>query len=141
MNLEIKDLETPPGDVIIVDRIMDMIRQTETADLVLLSSFRYEYLYRARELHRTISLAMLAEEQHPPDLLRKLGDFSATAYHPNAALCDPSLIRELQRANYRITPWTVNDIYRAKKMLQAGMGIITDWPQRLTKMRGKRRTI
>lgn len=141
VNLEIKDLETPPGDVIIVDKIMDMIQQTETADLVLLSSFRYEYLYRARELDRTISMAMLAKEQHPPDLLRKLGDFSATAYYPDAALCDPSLIRELQRANYRITPWTVNDITRANKMLQAGMGVITDWPQRLTQMRDKRRTI
>lgn len=137
VNLEIKDLETPPGDFIIVDRIMDMIQQTKTADLVLLSSFRYEYLYRARELHPTISLAMLAEEQHPPDLLRKLGDCSATAYHPDAALCEPHLIRELQRANYRITPWTVNDISLAKKMLRAGMGVITDWPQRLTKIRDK----
>ena len=131
VNLEIKDLETPPGDVIIVDKIMDMLQQTETMDLVLLSSFRYEYLYRARELHPTISLAVLAEEQHPPDLLRKLGDFSATAYHPDAALCDPYLVRELQRANFRITPWTVNDVARATEMLKNGMGVITDWPQRL----------
>jgi hypothetical protein len=65
VNLEIKGLKTPPGDVILVDRIMDMIQQTKTANLVLLSSFWYEYLYRARELHRTISLAMLAKDYYP----------------------------------------------------------------------------
>ncbi len=132
VNLEIKDLETPQGDIIIVDKIMDMLEQTGTMELVLLSSFRYEYLYRARELDPTISLAVLAGEQHPADLLRKLYEFSATAYHPDAALCDPDLIRELQRANFRITPWTVNNISQAKKMLQDGMGVITDWPQRLS---------
>ncbi|MCF6187176.1 MAG: hypothetical protein L3J49_06825 [Desulfobulbaceae bacterium] len=132
VNLEIKDLETPQGDVIIVDKIMDMLKQTGTMELVLLSSFRYEYLYRARELDPAISLAVLAGEQHPADLLRKLYEFSATAYHPHAALCDPDLIRELQRANFRINPWTVNNLSQAKKMLRDGMGVITDWPQRLT---------
>jgi glycerophosphoryl diester phosphodiesterase len=132
VNLEIKDLETPQGDVLIVDKIMDMLEQTGTMDLVLLSSFRYEYLYRARELHPAISLAVLAGEQHPADLLRKLSEFSATAYHPKETLCDPDLIRELQRANFRINPWTVNNIAQAKKMLQDRMGVITDWPQRLT---------
>ncbi len=132
VNLEIKDLETPQGDIIIVDKIIDMLEQTGTIDLVLLSSFRYEYLYRARELHPTISLAVLAGEQHPADLLRKLYEFSATAYHPQAAFCDPDLIRELQRANFRINPWTVNNLPQAKKMLQDGMGVITDWPQRLS---------
>ena len=139
VNLEIKDLETPQGDVSIVDLIIEMLEQTGTMDLVLLSSFRYEYLYRARELHPTVSLAVLAEEQHPADLLKKLSDFSATAYHPNAALCDPQLIHELQRANFRINPWTVNNIPQAQKMLQDGMGVITDWPQRLTETLDKRR--
>jgi len=131
VNLEIKDLETPQGDIIIVDKIMGMLEQTGTMDFVLLSSLRYEYLYRARELHPAISLAVLAGGQHPADLFRKLYEFSATAYHPHAALCDPDLIRELQRANFRINPWTVNNIPQAKKMLQDEMGVITDWPQRL----------
>lgn len=141
VNLEIKPLETPPGDVAIVDRVMAMIHQTATTDLVLLSSFRHEYLLRARALHPTIALAVLAEEQHPANLTNYLDELSAAAYHPDKVLCTPKLINELQQAGFRINSWTVNDISRAKEMLQAGVGVITDWPQHLTNILDDRRTI
>lgn len=131
VNLEIKDLQTPAGDVTIVDRIMDMLRDTETMDLVLISSFRYEYLQRARTLDPKIGIAVLAEKNHPPDLIRYLNRLSATAYHPEAVLCTPELIRDLQQAGFRVNTWTINDVSRAETMFRAGAGVITDWPQRL----------
>lgn len=141
LNLEIKPLDTAPGDVVIADLVMDMLLQTATTDLVLLSSFRHEYLRRARALHPTIALAVLAEKQHPANLINHLDELSPAAYHPDKALCSPGLINELQQAGFRINSWTVNDIAQAKKMLQVGMGVITDWPQRLTCILDDRRTI
>lgn len=140
VNLEIKSLDTLPGDVAIVDRVMSMLQQTATTDLVLLSSFRHDYLLRARALHPTIALAVLAERQHPANLCSYLDKLSATAYHPEKALCTPGLITELQQAGFRINSWTVNDIAMAKEMLQAKMGVITDWPQRITSILDNRRT-
>ena len=131
VNLEIKDLGTPPGDVGIVDGIMDLLRQTAITELVLLSSFRHEYLVRARALHPTIDLAVLVEEDHPADLVRYLEEVGATAYHPNAVLCNPDLIHKLQGVDIRVTPWTVNDMDQAEALLKSGLGVITDWPQRL----------
>ena len=141
VNLEIKPLDTPPDDIAIVDRVMAMIHQTVTTDLVLLSSFRHDYLLRARALHPTIALAVLAKGQHPTDLRNYLDELSPSAYHPDKALCTPRLSNELQQAGFRINSWTVNDIAMAKAMLQAGMGVITDWPQRLTSIPNHRRTI
>ena len=141
VNLEIKDLETPPGDVAIVDQVIAMLRQTATMDLVLISSFRHEYLLQARALHPTIALAVLAKKQHPPDLNNYLDKLSATAYHPDKALCDPNLINDLQQAGFRINCWLVNDIGQARELLQAGVGVITCWPQRLTHILDERRTI
>jgi len=141
VNLEIKPLDTPPGNVAIVNNIIAMIQQTATTDLVLLSSFRHEYLLRARALHPTIPLAVLAERRHPANLCNYLDELSAAAYHPDKALCTPRLINELQQAGFRINCWTVNDIARAKEMLQTGMGVITDWPQRMTSILDHRRTI
>jgi len=132
VNLEIKDLKTPPGDVAIVDRIMNMLLETDTMDLVLLSSFRHEYLHRVRALNQTIAIGVLAEKRHPPDLIHYLNKLSATAYHPEAGLCEAELISDLHRAGLRVNTWTVNDMAQAKAMLCAGAGIITDWPQRFT---------
>lgn len=132
VNLEIKDLKTPPGDVAIVETIMDMLRETETMDLVLLSSFRHEYLQRARALDQKIAIGVLAEKKHPPDLIRSLRSLAATAYHPEDTLCTPELITELQQAGFRVNTWTVNNITQGKALLSAGAGVITDWPQRFT---------
>jgi len=132
VNLEIKDLRTPPGDVTIVDRVMALLRETDTMDLVLISSFRHEYLYRARALSKKIALGVLAEKNHPPDLPNYLGTLSAAAYHPEKDICDLSLVRELLQAGFRVNTWTVNDMARAGELLQAGAGVITDWPQCLT---------
>ena len=126
VNLEIKVLDTPVGDVAIVDRVMEMLRETETMDLVLLSSLRHEYLYRARTLSQRIAIAVLAEDRHPPDLIRYLRSFSAVAYHPDEAICDAELIGQLQQAGFRVNTWTINDMERAQEMLCLGAGVITD---------------
>ena len=140
VNLEIKSLDTLPGDVAIVDQIMAMLLQTATTDFVLLSSYRHEYLLRARALHPTIALAVLAKGQHPANLNNYLEELWPSAYHPEKALCTPGLITELQQAGFRINSWAVNDITMAKEMLQAQMGVITDWPQRITSILDNRRT-
>jgi glycerophosphoryl diester phosphodiesterase len=132
INLEIKPLNAKPVDVSIVDKIMKMLQATDTLDLVLLSSFRHEYLLRARILNAQIPLAVLAEKQHPADLLHNLKRYSTVAYHPDEAICDLELIAWLRQEEIRVNCWTVNNLNRGKELLRAGAGIITDWPQRFT---------
>lgn len=132
VNLEIKDAGTPLGNTEIVDRVLEILTSTGTGELVLLSSFRDEYLRRVKALNPNIPIAVLAEKQHPPDLLKYLADFPAAAYHPHKKLCSRDLICDLQQAGFRVTCWTINDAERARQLRQSGVGVITDWPQRLT---------
>ncbi|WP_456386151.1 glycerophosphodiester phosphodiesterase [Desulfolithobacter sp.] len=132
VNLELKDLGTPPGDTKVVDRVLAMLEETGTMDLVLLSSFRHEYLRRAQRLCPSLALGVLVEKKHPPDLIHYLKDLSAAAYHPSVQLLDLELVQELRRVGVRVNSWTVNDMTRAGELLQAGVGVITDWPQHLT---------
>lgn len=131
VNVEIKDLKTPAGDVLIVDKIIDMLRDTETMDFVLLSSFRHEYLRRAKELSPELAIAVLARKQHPSNLIQYLKSFPANAYHPDIDICDDELIVKLLNAGFRVNNWTVNDVERAQAIHRLGAGVITDWPQRL----------
>lgn len=132
VNVEIKDLQTPTGDTAIVDGIMEMLKDTETMDLVLLSSFRHEYLQRAREIDENVAIGVLTAKEPPSNLKHYLQSMSADSYHPEQSLCDVSLLNHLQQAGFRVNIWTINNMTSAQKMLAAGAGVITDWPQRLT---------
>jgi len=96
---------------------------------VLLSSFRHEYLLRARSLSKRINIAVLAEDQHPPDLIQFLKSISAVAYHPDEAIYDHEMVVQLQHSGFRVNCWTVNNMEQAREMFQIGVGVITDWPQ------------
>jgi len=130
VNLEIKSLDTEPDDVAIVDMIVDKIQETETMDIILLSSFRHEYLHRAKFLCPDISIAVLVEDKHPNNILEYLQSFSAVAYHPDEKLYDAELYATLLASGVYVNNWTVNNLDQAKEMLSSGTGIITDWPQK-----------
>lgn len=132
VNLEMKPLDTSPGNVAVVDRVIEMLRETETMDLVLLSSFRHDYLQRARALSPGVGIAVLAEDRHPPNLIQYLKGLSAVAYHPDIAICDTELIVHLQQSGFRVNSWTINEMSQAEEMFQIGAGVITDWPQRIS---------
>ncbi len=112
-----------------------MLHETDTTDIALLSSFRYEYLQRARLLHPNIALAVLAEEHHPPSLLHYLNRVSACAYHPAVDMCANELILQLKQEGIRVNAWTVNNYERAEELHSLGAGVITDWPQLFDKKR------
>ncbi len=132
VNIEIKDLKTVPGDSLIVDKIIEMLRETDTIDLVLLSSFRHEYLHQVRALNKDIAIAVLTRKHHPSDIINYLHGFSASAYHPNVIdISDEKFISRIQRGGFRVNSWTVNDMEQAPKLLRMGVGVITDWPQRV----------
>ncbi len=132
MNLEIKDPRATPGDLAIVARVLDELRETGTEDLVLLSSFNHAVLAEAKRLNPDVPTAALVEGAHPQDLTAYLKQLGVAAYHPDHSITDPERIRELTAAGFRVNLWTVNDIDRAMAFFSAGATVVmTDFPQRL----------
>ena len=132
LNLEIKDQTGTIADGQIVGKILDCLKESQTEDLVLISSFNHNYLRQVKQLNPVITLAALVEERHPENLLPYLHALDVDAYHPDQLITDTALVRELVAAGMRVNLWTVNDSGRAKDYFAAGATFIcTDWPQQL----------
>jgi len=132
MNLEIKDLEYAPGDLSIVSQVLRQIREAKAEDLILVSSFNHDYLAEMHRLAPEIPLAALVEGRHPTNIEEYLADLGAVGYHPDEAILDEELVRRLTGAGVFVSPYTVNDMDRALRLIDAGcFGIITDFTHTL----------
>ena len=132
MNLEIKDQPGKSGDLTIVTKVLELLRETGTEELVLLSSFNHAYLAETRRLNPALPTAALVEESHPDELVPYLRRLGVVAYHPDQAISDPELVRSVTAAGFRVNLWTVNDMERALAFFAAGAtAVVTDFPQRL----------
>jgi len=131
VNLEIKDQAGTAAEETIVGKVLNLLQETDTEQLVLLSSFNHDYLRQAKQLNPTIATAALVEK-HPENLIAYLHDLDVDAYHPDQRITDNTLIKQLTAAGMRVNLWTVNDLERAQYFITAGATFIcTDWPQRM----------
>lgn len=139
INIEIKDQKQAPGDLSIVEDVLQTIRTHEVEDLVLISSFNHDYLAEVHRLDRQIPLAVLVEDHSPENIVSYLQGLGATTYHPDKALIDADCVRTLMREGIRVAPWTVNDMDEALALVDAGcFGVITDYPQALRQLLSNR---
>ena len=136
VNLELKDQRGTAADARIVATVLELLRQTGTEELVLISSFNHDYLRQVRQQAPDLATAALVEGAHPPEVLTYLSGLGCDAYHPDQRLIDADFVRQLSAAGIPVNPWTVNDEAQALELLAAGAFFIcTDWPQRLLKAR------
>ncbi|NDV19888.1 glycerophosphodiester phosphodiesterase [Pseudodesulfovibrio sp. JC047] len=132
VNVEIKDQFQSPGDLSIVEEVLHVARETDTTDLILLSSFNHAYLTRMRYLAPDLPLAALVEKEHPEDIRDYLKRLGAKGYHPREDILDSGLAQSLSSEGIQVSPFTVNDMEQAQSLLDAGcFGIITDFPHTL----------
>ena len=130
INVEIKDQKGTRFDRSVVATVLDVIQNTGTASLVLISSFNHDYLFQSKALAPHISVAVLQGEAHPPGLVDYLHAIGASAYHPSDAITDRALIRQLRPAGFGINVYTVNDRDRQRQLFADGAtAVITDFPE------------
>lgn len=127
LNVEIKDLSDIFPDETVVNIVMDMIKKTETEDLVLLSSFHHNYLPLCKKLCNDIPTAALQMSKHPSDLINYLHTLQVDAYHTQDKLVNEATVTSVKEAGFFINVFTVNDPIRKKKLFKWGVnGVFTD---------------
>ena len=118
-----------PGEF--VDLLMQVIRDKEMEDRVIIQSFDFRTLRYLHEKYPMIKTAALIEdfdERSVKDQLKSLG-FVPTIYSPEQKLVSPALIKECHEKNMKVIPWTVNDKAKIKELKEMGVdGIISDYP-------------
>ncbi len=121
LNIEIKDMYGIFSDEEVVDTALSEIKKSDAGEVVLLSSFRHEYLKISKEKAPTILTAALVDGKHPHSLLKYLSELKANGYNLNNESVDKQTVEMLREAGFFVGVYTVNDSTRAKELF--GMGV------------------
>ena len=114
-----------------VELLMQVIKEKQLEERVIIQSFDFRTLQYLHEKYPTIRTAMLIEDSDVHDFegqLKRLG-FTPQIYSPNHTLVDEELVKQCHDKGMKIVPWTVNDVKQFKKLKKLGIdGVITDYP-------------
>ncbi len=127
--VEIKDIGGEPGDETIVEAVIALIEEQEMTDRVIVSSFKTEYLRRARAANPDIPLLFLTS-RGALDPVAYMQSLNAQVYGPKVTKVRPKEVEALRAAGFDVHVWTVNDEETMRELIAMGVtGIITDFPQ------------
>ncbi|MEQ1797041.1 MAG: glycerophosphodiester phosphodiesterase [Lacibacter sp.] len=114
-----------------VELLMEVIKEKELEDHVIIQSFDFRTLQYLHEHYPSIKTAMLIEDFDKRGIEKQIEalGFVPTVYSPAYSLVNETLIKYCHERKIKIIPWTVNtkeEIERLKKMGVDGM--ISDYP-------------
>lgn len=135
-NIETKSL--PEGDDIyhpkpdkFVELLMQVIRDKQLEDFVIIQSFDPRTLQYIHQKYPAIRTALLMEADDKRSLKAQLRDlgFTPTVYSPAWQRVNATLVADCHQRGMKIIPWTVNEAEKIRELKSMGVdGIITDYP-------------
>lgn len=109
-----------------------LLRQKGILDRVVVQSFDWDYVADCHREHPDLVLAALGRGPLAEKQLDKLAKTGARIVGWRHNDVTPEAIRLVHERGYRAWVYTVNDLARAKELIEAGIdGIITDMPGRV----------
>jgi len=135
LNLELKFLPAPMGDYPVVPHILAMIDRVGIAtEQILISSFNHVWLAEVKERRPALDIQALIG--YHTDQPLDWGDLSFETYNVRSTLIRDEDIRQHKEQGLAINLFTVNDEVDMRRFMALGVdGIITDFPQRLERLR------
>jgi glycerophosphoryl diester phosphodiesterase len=121
----------------VAERLVTLIEETNTVNLVLVSSFDHDFLREVREMNPAIPIGALSIFL-PLNPLAYLRLLDVDVYLPSVVGFTDELLTELDKEGIKVIVWT----YNATEQLEHAVGlpgvdgIYTDFPQRLAALLG-----
>ena len=127
VNIEIKDLTNTPFDKVATQKVLELVEELNMQNMVLISSFKHDYLLQSKELEPNISTAAIVENLHPKNTIKYLKNLGVSAYNIDIEIFNPTLTQELSKEGIVTNVFTVNDNSLKKNLFnQRVKGIFTD---------------
>ncbi|UFH58473.1 glycerophosphodiester phosphodiesterase [Sulfurovum mangrovi] len=127
LNVEIKDMSETFADSVVIEKIIAPIKKTQSAQLILLSSFYHHYLPLCKRYAPSIPTAALEADKHQKELITYLHTLEVDAYHPAEKIATRELVENLREAGFFVNVYTVNAPSRQQELFSWGVnGIFTD---------------
>lgn len=140
-NMEIKhreDLEPEycPDAVTFAKTVIAEVRRLGIEDRTCIQSFSADVLNAVHQQAPNMTTAWLTDSDGPVTAELAKINFKPSIYSPQWEGIDANDVHDLQQQNIRVIPWTVNEAEDLFAVMQMGVdGIITDYPDRLYKLR------
>ncbi len=118
-------------------RVIDIIKEKQLMDKVLISSFNHESLKIIKEIDKNIKTAALlyAKLYEPWKYAKRIGCEYLHLYYK---LVDKNTVDNCHQNDILVNTFTVNNVYDLKKMLYCDVdGIITDFPLQALNLRNE----
>jgi len=126
--VEIKDMLGPIFDKTAVKTILNIVKDCDMEDLVLISSFSHKYIKQVYKLNPHIDTSALQGNSNPKDIITYLRDLHVTCYSPSLRIITGSLINKLNHAGFFVSIFTVNDEKEKIKLFNEGAkAVYTDF--------------
>ena len=131
-NIELKTgIFEYPG---IEKKVIDLIREFDMVDRIIISSFNHYSIKRMKELCPEIRCGLLTDSWIL-DAGRYVRENGFECYHPIFYNCTPELVRGILAQGIDINCWTVNEEEDIRQMIAAGVtSIIGNFPDRVAKI-------
>lgn len=121
INIEIKDIHDCFSDEYIVSNVLDCIKKHKVEHLVLISSFRHEYVYMSKQMMPNIPTAAIFENEIPSELLDRLKALRVDACHLESILVNEGLVKRIKKAGFLVNVFTVNNIHVINRLFDIGV--------------------
>lgn len=139
-NIELKterktDLKYHPTPSTFSDLVYSFLATNDIINRVTIQSFDFRTLSYFHKKYPKVTLAILIENNSPWQVnIDSLG-FIPDVYSCYYELLSQENVKEIQRADMKIIPWTVNEVSDIRRIIDLGVdGIITDYPDRALKV-------
>ena len=136
-NLELKshpdydNIFTPSPDIF-VDAVLDIIDDNKVFERTNLQSFDLRILESVKIQNPKMPVALLIDKDENLQNKLEIMSFKPEILGPYFELLTQENVRHYQSLDYKIIPWTVNNLEDIDRMIKMGVdGIITDFPHRL----------
>lgn len=119
------------------EKVIDLIKQYQLENRIILSSFNHRSLERCYELAPQIEIAPLYNKMinEPWEYAKSI---NARAVHPNLKVMIPIIIQETMYNGIAVRPYTVNKKIDMKRLFEIHCSaIITDFPEIAYQLREK----
>ncbi|KPJ79044.1 MAG: hypothetical protein AMJ54_00965 [Deltaproteobacteria bacterium SG8_13] len=137
INIELKQLPPPMEKFPVLERVLSMIDRLGIGpEQFVLSSFKLDWLKQIHRLRSEIELQAVVGFSKVKPIRWEPLEFET--YNARYNLVKEATIRTLSEKGVAINVWAVNEESDMRRFMSAGVaGIITDFPQRLTRIRNE----
>lgn len=119
-------------------KILFILSHYDYLDRTIVSSFDYSILERVRELAPDISIGVLCAASQKLDPLEAARRLSASSLHVQKSIATHEFLARAWDEGLDVLVWTVNDMREMANFVSRGVqGIISDFPQRLAKLKNR----